>query len=401
MSWIDSYLAQTEGIMSPPLFRKWAAISTLASTLERKVWVRTAGSDLFPNLYVLLVSPPGVGKSESIWRSADLIGRLSNHHVAPSSVSSASLIDSLDEASRHIQRPAGSVPAVVGFNALYVASSELGVLLPGSGYDAEFMSTLTDLYDAKAYTQKRRTRNLAIEIKKPLLNILAGTQPAYLRNTFPEGAWDQGFASRMIMVYSGEQPEIDIFGEEQPWADVSKNLLTHLKKIGQLYGQMQFTESAKNILRNWFKEGAPPKPDAPKLVGYNARRVLHTLKLCQVASANVRTDLIIDEAETLCAIDWLIEAEHYMPEIFKAMTQTSHSRLIEDTWYFLRQAYIKGKKQPVPAPRIINFLSAQTPAHNVARVLEMMEAGGLLQRTMVKVGNKTIDAFVPLVKQEL
>ena len=65
-SWIESFLEYTEILPSPPLLRRWAAISYVAAALERKVWVRTMGSDLYPNLYTFLVGPPGVGKGVAI-----------------------------------------------------------------------------------------------------------------------------------------------------------------------------------------------------------------------------------------------------------------------------------------------------------------------------------------------
>ena len=54
-SWIDTYIDYTEIVPSPPLLRKWVAISFVAAAVERKVWVRTMGSALYPNLYTILV----------------------------------------------------------------------------------------------------------------------------------------------------------------------------------------------------------------------------------------------------------------------------------------------------------------------------------------------------------
>jgi hypothetical protein len=62
-SWIESFVKYTEVFNSPEVFRRWAAIGIVAGALEQKVWVRTKGSDLFPNQYIILVGPPGIGKS--------------------------------------------------------------------------------------------------------------------------------------------------------------------------------------------------------------------------------------------------------------------------------------------------------------------------------------------------
>src|SRR5689334_563848 len=99
--WIDGFYKYTEGLPTNSLFRKWVGISAIAGALERKTWVHTMGSDLFPNLFVVLCSPPGTGKTvltsilQDFW--ADL-AKSPGHHMAPSSVSRASLIDALHDA---------------------------------------------------------------------------------------------------------------------------------------------------------------------------------------------------------------------------------------------------------------------------------------------------------------
>ena len=58
-SWIESFVNQTANLHSPPIFRKWTAINTIASTLEQKVWLQTS-RPLYPNLYTFLVAHPGI-----------------------------------------------------------------------------------------------------------------------------------------------------------------------------------------------------------------------------------------------------------------------------------------------------------------------------------------------------
>ena len=188
--WVDAFLEYSEILSSPGLFRKWAAISTLAGALERKVWVRTLGSNLYPNLYTILIGPPGVGKTMVLDEVGQMWSGLEEHHVAPSSVSAASLIDALKDAERKILRP-GEDPNFVQFNSLLIASNELGVFMPA--YDPDFMSRLTDLYDNKRYSERRRTRDLKLTIDHPQVNLLAATTPSSMNGMLPEGAWDQVF----------------------------------------------------------------------------------------------------------------------------------------------------------------------------------------------------------------
>lgn len=391
--WIEAFVENTAHTGSPELFRRWAAISIIAAALERKVWVRTRGAELYPNLYVILVAPPGVGKTLVTSRAGKFIKGLEKHHVAHSSLTKAALIDNLSESARHIVRPTEN-PAVVNFNSLYVCSNELGVLLPA--YDVEFMSTLTDLWDCETYSEKRRTKDRVVEIKKPQLNMLAACQPAYLMNALPEGAWDQGFTSRSIFVYSGEATFVGLFEEMPDNTEGTKELLDELKIIGELYGQMNFTDEAKAMISAWHKNGCQPVPDHPRLASYNVRRIAHALKviMCICAAQGGGLTITVDHVQS--AIDNLVEAELYMPEIFKAMGSTSHAKIIEETWHFIFKNYNKDNKRPVAASRILNFISQRVPAHNVQRVLEVMEQANMLQRVLESYGT----AYRPLGKQD-
>lgn len=386
--WITDFVELTKHVNSPELFKKWAAISILSGALERKVWVRTRGSNLYPNLYILIVAPPGIGKTEVTWRIRAMWKSLSEHHVAPSSITKASLIDCLNDAKRGVTRPT-EVPAAVMFNSLLIASNELGVLLPS--YDYEFMNVLTDLYDCKNYEERRRTRDINIEIKAPHVTMVAACTPSYLTAVMPEGAWDQGFAARLILIYSAEQEKRSLFTDEAEDEARYDALKASLKKIGNLYGKMVFTPEAATAIDNWYMNNCAPVPDYPKLIHYNTRRIVHALKLSIIAAVSETCALRIELHHVQRAIDWLIEAELFMPDIFKEMSGTSHSQLIEETWYFIFTTYNKEGKKAVPKARVINFLQQRTPAHNVARVLEVMEAAAVIKKAVVLAG----EAYVP------
>ena len=193
-SWIEAFLEYTEILPSPLLMRKWAAISFVAAALERRVWVRSMGSDLYPNLYTFLVGPPGVGKSVAINAGEKLLREVPDMKVGPSDMSGASLVDALHGAVRHVILRDPQMP-YIEFNSLTVVSRELGVLIPG--WDPILMHTLTDIYDGCIVEQKRRGRDLHIKIPNPQINLIGACTPSYLNETLPPGAWDQGFISRV------------------------------------------------------------------------------------------------------------------------------------------------------------------------------------------------------------
>lgn len=329
---------------------------------------------VYPNLYTVLVAPPGIGKTviatecEKLWRA------LPEHHVAPTSLTKAALVDALSNAQRKLIRP-GKTPSYVEFNSLLVLAGELGVLLPD--YDREFLNALTAIYDGQMYEEKRRTKDLHIKIAAPQLNILGCTTPSYLSEFMPEGAWDQGFISRVILVYAGESIKRSIFSMMAN--SITKDLAPDLKHISSLYGTFTMDKDAETAFDNWFMADCPPRPEHPKLLHYNSRRHFHLLKLCMIFSVDRGDDLRITLSDFQTALDLLIETEFYMSDIFKAMGgMTADAKAMEEAWYYVYQQVAKDKRA-LPESRLVHFLANRVPAHSVMRVIDTMKAADLVR----------------------
>jgi hypothetical protein len=367
--WIAHFVDATSHFPSPSLLRKWAAIAAVAGALERKVWIRTAGNDLYPNLYTILVAPPGIGKTimltqvERLWRSVREL------HVAPTSVTKAALIDSLADARRTVVSLSQTNKEVLDFHSLQVVSGELAVLIPA--WDNEFMAALTDFWDCKFYEEKRRSTKLHIKIERPQLNLVGATTPSYLNALMPEGAWDQGFISRTILVFSSEKSLTDPFDEPAGAGALFTDLTADFAIIAALQGKMQWQPEAAALIREWHLAGDPPVPEHSKLANYNTRRITHVLKLCMVAAASRDNDLVINEADVLTALDWLFEIERHIPKIFQAQQLGGDAAVIEDAGVFLFEEFARTNS-PVPEHQLVNFLKSRVPSQTIFKVIDVM-----------------------------
>lgn len=374
---ITAFEEYTDGLPSPLVFRRWAGISCLAGAMERKLWVRTLGSDLYPNLYVCFVAPPGIGKTVAISKAEHLWRGLRHHHVAPTSITKAALIDALNDATRSIIRPAAS-PPILEFNSLIIIAGELGVLIPG--YDNDFMNTLTAIYDGHPYAERRRSKDLKLGIPAPQINLLGATTPSYLNAVMPEGAWDQGFLSRTLLIYSGERILSDIFAERSDNENLRADLAHDLALIGDMCGKIQFTPDAARRISDWHTSGGDPVPDHPKLAHYLTRRTAHSIKLAMVAGVSrADFDFVLELRDINKALEWLFDAEAAMPDIFRAMKSGGDSAAIDETWHFAWSTYNREGKVSVAKARIIAHLRTRVPSHSVDKILKVMEDSGMLR----------------------
>jgi hypothetical protein len=372
---IDAYLEWSENTPSPYLFRLWAGISAVAGALERRVWVKALSKPTFPNLYILLVASPGVGKG-IIDDTAALWGKVPRLKTAPDSVTSASMLDSLIEAKRTVIED-GQV--TLEYHSLLIAAEEFGVLVPS--HDLEFLSRLNKIYtNPESFRVRRKYIKEEIDILRPQLNILAGTQPGYLASLLPEEAWVMGFTQRLIMVYAQSGPSPELFKEE-PERDIrEESLVRAIEELSTLSGQFRWEPDAANALRAWDLAGGLPKPQHLRLVHYIKRRTQFMIKLMMISAASRRSGLIIIPFDFERAFTWLRAAEAVMPDVFREMTQKSDSHVLQELVYTVFRIYMKEKQRPVHKSRLWAFLQDRAPSEKIPKLIELAEQSAFITR---------------------
>src|SRR6185369_12226913 len=225
-SWIESFVEHTDNLESPLLFRKWAGIFTVAAAMEMKTYLRTS-SNLYPNLYVFIVGNPGVGKNRIIRVAKRYMNELPEFHFAPTSLTGASLVDTLAASKRFIPRLPD--PAIE-YNNTVITAEELTAFM--HKYDDEMVGLLSAFYDPDPYAQSRRGRDIKIKIDHPQVNLMSGTTPSNLIQLMPD--------------FAGERREMDT------------NLIHDIKMIGALSGEFKVTSEYRNAVNDWRALGEPP-----------------------------------------------------------------------------------------------------------------------------------------------
>jgi len=363
--WISEWMHSTDNLPSPEVFRLWCGISAVAGALEHRVRARTTQGEIFPNLYLMLVAPPGVGKSKAMEPLRRLWVGTKHVKVAPNSVTKAALLDVLEESHfiSHI-----SETEIIEYNALSVASSELGVLIPS--HDLEFLSVLTDIYDCPDIFAERRRTSKSVEIVRPQLNIIAGTQPGFLSTWIPEEAWTQGFMSRVIMVYSAVKPHMDLFAEVKERS--LDHLLVGLKAMVDAHGIVEWELETQDELVRWYEGGLEPIPIHPKLTNYCVRRLVNLIKLCIIASVSRVSGVgpfVITLEDLNRARTWLLSAEMTMPIIFQDMKRKSDDELIRELHIYAMAEWNRTKSL-VPGFKLGAFLQDKAPSMVIPRIIE-------------------------------
>ena len=172
-------------------------------------------------------------------------------------MSDASLVDALVGSKRIITRPGMDQ---IEYHSMFVTAEELGAFQ--GKYPENIVGLLTAFYDPDPYGQERRGKEIKIKMHRPQLNMLIGVTPSNLMTWMPPFAWDQGFTSRIILVYGDDQQIIDDFETQK--RPISRDLLYDLQLINGLVGEFTVTEDYKRAVDNWRKLGQPDLANPPK-----------------------------------------------------------------------------------------------------------------------------------------
>ena len=372
--WVQQYLELTEGLPTPPLFRLWSGISAIASVLERRVWLPTSHLILFPNLFILLVGPPGSGKSISISPARKLLIATKKIMMAPTDMTKAAMIDVLAANRRRVLIGGETIE----YHPLCIVLSEFGTLV--SAYDLEFMSVINTTFDNEDVSSQRRGHNSGkeISIRNATVNILEGTQPGYLSELLPETAWNMGFAARLLMVYAPSAPSVDPFDTGEDQGARFAALRDALLEFAKLLGPFAISEEAKTMLRLWTSSGLRPVPEHSRLAHYRSRRLQYVLKLSMIAAVSRSGHNAIVSEDVERAKSWLLSAETLMPDIFRDMAMKSDVALMNELHRYAFSTWIASnpkdvaRRTPLHKRDLMRFLALRCPAYVAEKVLDLM-----------------------------
>ena len=319
-------------------------------------------------MYIFLVGHPGIGKTRTVGAAGQFLRELPEFYTSPTSMSAASLVDALAASKRTI---VSMNSAPLEYNTMTILADELGAFM--HKYDDEMIGDLTTFYDVNVpYSQHRRGKEIRIKIAKPQLSILCGTTPSNLIKFMPDNAWDQGFTSRVIMIYSDERIITDVFSN--PRRSLPDPMLYDLRVINGLTGQFLPNEDYRSLINAWREQGQCPVPSHPKLTHYCTRRLTHLFKLSMVSSVDRDNSLVLNRDDFNRAMNWLVHAEEDMPEIFRAGSVTADSKVMEEIYHFVASA-----KREVPEYLLVRMARERLPLGVVPKVIETMEKSGMIR----------------------
>lgn len=374
-NWLQSYLDWTlDRSESPETMILWSGLCTLASVAKRNISVPKSlmgGYDIFPNLYVVFVAPPGVvRKSTTVGRAEELLREVDGVTLASTAVSASKLIADLSDTFD---------------GSMTVLPSELGTFMNVS--QEEMYDVLTDLYDNKTlYTYSTRTHGVEI-VENPCINFLAATTPKWVEQQMPIHVIGGGFASRTIFIFENEPRQRRLYYDIDTAAydRVKKSLIHDLIYIHtKVKGEFKHESSdTRDWVENWYRKNADAglSEAGPGVEGYINRKHIHLHKIAMLMALAESDRLVLRREHFEKSLVILEAIEKQMPH---ALVYAGQNPLAEATWQVWD--FVKSSGGRATDQAIVRRFHIDLGSVGLSEVLTTLVRAGVLERVLNHAG---------------
>jgi len=320
-NFIQAYVKKYQDNFVPNKFYLWSAISTVAAALERKAWLPWGHFTEFPNMYVFLVSRPGIGKSSAIRPAVNLLRSVNQLHakhlrILPNKITEPKLLDLLGT-STSFEYKGKFIP----HTSVYYSASEASSCFhdPYGG----FAQTVTALYDGDNITKATVSRKEPVEVINPCFNLIAGCTFDYLSRLLTAEGVLGGFASRLTYVVQDE-----VLSRQSSWQGRNETadntidegkLIQDLATINEMTGPFTAEEDFKQAWESWFPQfdQTQQMASSEKMQSLLVRKPTMLRKLSMIISAAEGDDMVLRKRHWDLALTLLDEVEKGIPSMIR------------------------------------------------------------------------------------
>lgn len=352
---LNTYLKYVHNTESPIIMHIWSAIASASACMARHVYLPCDIGDIYPNIFVLLVGPPGTRKSNSMKYAAKIVSEHTRVRFAPDDTGGqrqglitaleGTVDDPLDKADEDLEMMDTAFATAsldeleniaMSTNAadahhLFAWASEFGTLMGESNTTTTRL--LNKIWDGEDYHYKLSKEQKVL--KDPLMTILGGTTTTEIARILPQEAIGQGFMSRFVLVHASKREK------RVPRPSLDRD---YRDEIAELYnwlsygmsGPMEESQEAADLADAIYEDEDSYKLDDTRFVYYQERRQAHLTKLAMVLAA-CRRSYVIEAVDVTQANELLAYTEHFMPDALGEFGLTAVGAAKQKMIEFLQQ----------------------------------------------------------------
>lgn len=297
--WLKALYNYVEDTEAPRDYWLWSGIFTIAATLQRRVWIQYGLENIYPNIYVLVVAPPGERKGAPPTLAKKFLEKI-EIPVSVDSSSKRAITEELAEIAKREYFNYDGKPRSMA--SMAVVSKELSSLL---AVDPKgIIEVLTDLYDSHDQWKYKTSKSGEDFLYNVCVSCFLVTTQTWLVNNLPAEAIGGGFTSRFAIVHDAEFYKL-VYWPPEPPKQLYNDLITDLVEIRNLVGEFKIDPIAKEVFRQWYEKIPERKKGIqdPRMIPFMNRVHVIALKTAMALRVSYSNDLIITPDDIGRSID--------------------------------------------------------------------------------------------------
>jgi len=280
--WLADYVKFTSPLEACTRFHFFSACCILGAVLNNKVYIHRGDHDLlpklFPNIWVILLAPPGRGhKTSTINLSLNFLQMACPEvRILADKLTPESLVKALAEPQDESEAIRIGPRDATGL----IKAPELSVFFGKQQYNNGLVSLITDLYDYREEWISETIMRGKMVLKRNVISILGGSTPDWLQTMLPQDAFTGGFMSRFVIV---EMPPNYLRRRAfvtKPEEVTFKKLIEGLAQFNEIKGEIKWTQNGLKTYVDYY-ESLLPTGDVQR-DAYQERETEQILKLAML-----------------------------------------------------------------------------------------------------------------------
>lgn len=265
--YIKDFMAMMRGTESPSSFAAWVAIHTISAVLLKHTWFKFGRDILYPNIYAILVAPPGeCKKSYTIGKGTKILRHVANYienervrflkdiRIHEGRVTSEVLHNIMQPVVKNVETQNGLEEISIG-GWLTLILPEMTASISRKEYQAGLITKLCQLYDCEERIDDATWSHGHLPIVDSYCTLIGGMTPEQMSTTLPPEALGGGFLSRTMVVAEYKSPykhylPTDSFNEPEVMEELSKRLAW--VAVSNMDKGYEFSPEAHIWAKRWY-----------------------------------------------------------------------------------------------------------------------------------------------------
>lgn len=352
MSFLQNYAHYCESDEAPPIFHLWSALSVLSNVSSRRVWTQRGRFFHYTNMYLLLVGPPGDGKSSAMSVAKKMVQELEFVVTTGTPATTQAIMQLMslkDGDKKPMQKTFTYDGRVKQYTPLAVFATEFANFI--SPNPLGWIDFLTAIWDEEVFKNETKGKGVDI-IPGPFISLLGCLTDSVTSGFIKQNIISGGFARRAIFITSPGRGKPNPWSEESPsQVKARQDCLEWCRSLMNVSGQFSWAKKAHGFFDSWYRELRSKTPDDPITAGYINSKPDLLIKIAMLISLSQSHELVLQEPYLQLALELLDKTEPSLNKIFGAIGRNELAPIRQAVVSFL-----SAQNGPITKKRLRGFL---------------------------------------------